>query len=49
VRITGRAGALVKEFVCAVIATGSPRRERTRPGSLMLPSGPKRMPVDCRS
>ncbi|WP_120337740.1 NAD(P)/FAD-dependent oxidoreductase [Cryobacterium soli] len=48
-RITGRAGALVKEFVCAVIATGSPRRERTRPGSLMLPAGPKRRPVDSRS
>jgi len=49
VRITGRAGALVKEFVCAVLATGSPRRERSRPGSLLLPSGPKRMPVDSRS
>jgi len=47
-RITGRAGAMVKEFVCTVIATGSPRRERTRPGSLNVPSGPKRMPVDHR-
>jgi len=41
VRITGWAGAMVKEFVCAVIATGSPRRERGRPGSLMVPSGPR--------
>ncbi|ASD21766.1 hypothetical protein B7495_06370 [Cryobacterium sp. LW097] len=49
IRITGRAGALVKEFVCAYLATGSPRRERTRPGSLMLASGPKRMPVDLRN
>ena len=48
-RITGRPAALVKEFVCAVLATGSTRRERTRPGSLMLPSGPKRMPVDTRA
>ncbi|WEO78780.1 FAD-dependent oxidoreductase [Cryobacterium sp. SO2] len=46
IRLTGRAGAVVKEFVCAVIATGSPRRERTHPGSLLLPSGPKRMPGD---
>ena len=47
-RITGRAGAMVEEYVCTFIATGSPRRERTRPGSLNLPSGPKRMPVDLR-
>jgi NADH dehydrogenase len=49
VRLTGRPAALVKEFVCAVLATGSVRRERRHPGSLMLPSGPKRMPVDARS
>ena len=48
-RITGRPAALVKEFVCAVLATGSTRRERTRPGSLMQPAGPKRMPVDTRA
>jgi NADH dehydrogenase len=48
-RITGRPAALVKEFVCAVLATGSTRRERTRPGSLMQPSGPKRMPVGARA
>jgi NADH dehydrogenase len=49
VRLTGRPAALVKEFVCAVLATGSVRRERRHPGSLMLPSGPKRMPVDARA
>ena len=49
IRITGRAGAMVKEFVCTFLATGAPRRERTRPGSLMLASGPKRMPVDLRN
>ena len=48
IRITGRAGAMVKELVCTFLATGSPRRERTRPGSLMLASGPKRMPADLR-
>jgi NADH dehydrogenase len=48
VRLTGRPAALVKEFVCAVVATGSVRRERSRPGSLLLPSGPKRMPDDAR-
>jgi NADH dehydrogenase len=48
-RITGRPAAVVKEFVCEVLATGSTRRERTRPGSLMLPSGPKRMPADTRA
>ena len=48
VRLTGRPGAWVKEFVCAVVATGSVRRERTHPRSLLLPSGPKRMPVDTR-
>jgi len=42
VRITGRAAALVKEFVCSVIATGSLRRERTHPGSSLAPSGPAR-------
>jgi NADH dehydrogenase len=46
VRITGRPGAIVKELVCSVLATGSPRRERWLPGSLVTPSGPKRMPVD---
>lgn len=49
IRITGRAGAIVKEFVCAVLATGSPRRERTRPGSLKTPAGPKPMPVPTRT
>ncbi|PPG40495.1 dehydrogenase [Pseudoclavibacter sp. RFBA6] len=44
-RITGRPGAIVKELVCSVLAFGSPRRERRLPGSLMLPSGPKRLPV----
>ena len=48
VRVTGRAGALMKEWVCTVLATGAPRRERSRPGSLRLPSGPRRMPVDAR-
>jgi NADH dehydrogenase len=47
-RITGRAGAVVKEFVCTVLATGSPRRERSRPGSLQRVSAPTRMPVDVR-
>ena len=47
-RITGRAGAIVKELVCSVLAAGAPRRERTRPGSLLLPGAPKRMPVDAR-
>jgi len=41
VRITGRLGALVKEWVCTVLATGGPRRERTRPGSLLMPRGPR--------
>lgn len=41
IRITGRAGAVVKEFVCTVLATGSPRRERSRPGSLVSPAGPR--------
>jgi NADH dehydrogenase len=49
VRITGRAGAIVKELVCSVLAAGAPRRERTRPGSLILPGAPKRMPVDART
>jgi NADH dehydrogenase len=49
VRLTGRPAALVKEFVCAVLATGSVRRERRHPGSLLLPSGPKRMPADTRA
>ena len=47
-RITGRPGAVVKELVCSVLATGSPRRERSLPGSLLLPSGPRRMPVSSR-
>ena len=45
VHITGRAGAYVKEWVCAVLATGAPRRERVKPGSLVMPRGPRRMPA----
>ena len=44
VRITGRAGAWVKEWVCSVLATGGPRREREKPGSLPVVKGPRRMP-----
>ena len=48
-RITGRPGALIKEWVCAVLATGAPRRERDRPGSLLMPKAPRRMPAPARA
>jgi len=47
-RITGRPGAYIKEWVCAVLATGAPRREREKPGSLLMPKGPRRMPARAR-
>jgi NADH dehydrogenase len=43
-RITGRAGAWVKEWVCTVLATGAPRREREKPGSLLMIKGPRNLP-----
>lgn len=47
VYLSGRVAAAVKELVCAVLATGAPRRERSRPGSLLLTAGPKRAMVDA--
>ena len=48
-RITGRPGAYIKEWVCRVLATGGPRREREKPGSLLMPKGPRRMPQPARA